>query len=391
MIFALWLLSRYNLFDPKHTMFKPSFLRKHYHPLNTIEISQHALTANYQYLSNLSRLKVAPVLRSNAYGNGLVLTAKILDQLNPPFFCVDSLYEAYELYKVGIKTKILIMGYVNPENLRTKKLPFSYAVYNQELVAAINKYQPHAGIHIFVDTGMHREGISIKELPEFISLVKQFKNINIEGLMSHFAAADKPTDPSTKKQTKEFEDAQEIVKSLGISTKWIHIAASSGLLHHTDYKNIGNIARTGIVLYGIDPEGKNNNLKPVLQLSTTIAQIKTIQKGDKVGYDFIYTAQNDMQIGILPLGYFDGVDRRLTNKGFVKVNETFCPIIGRVSMNITTIDLSNIQNPQVGQSVTVFSNNPEDKNSISNAAKQCDTIPYDLLVHIASTTKRNIT
>src|SRR5258708_15345691 len=146
MIFALWLLSRYNLFDPKHTMFKPSFLRKHYHPLNTIEISQHALTANYQYLSNLSRLKVAPVLKSNAYGHGLVLTAKILDQLNPPFFCVDSLYEAYELYKVGIKTKILIMCYVNPENLRTKKLPFYYTVYNQKLFTVSIEYNTYVSI-----------------------------------------------------------------------------------------------------------------------------------------------------------------------------------------------------------------------------------------------------
>ena len=146
---------------------------REYHPLNRIEISRSALVHNYQYLSNLNKkILIAPVLKSNAYGHGLVQVAKLLDPLGAPFFCVDSIYEAYELLKAGIKTKILIMGYIDPENLKVKKLPFSYAVYNEEQLKVINKYQKGAGIHIKFDSGMHRLGITIDELSKFINTLK---------------------------------------------------------------------------------------------------------------------------------------------------------------------------------------------------------------------------
>jgi|SRR5579885_482547 len=368
----------------------PLFLKKPYYPLNRIEISKEALLHNYQYLSCLaSGIAVAPVLKSNAYGHGLVLVAKMLDDLGAPFFCVDSLYEAYELLKHKIKTPVLIMGYVNPQNLKVKKLPFSYAVYDREVVSAISKYQPHAAVHIFVDTGMHREGILLSQLPEFLSYIKSFGNLRVAGLMSHFAAADHSTNTFTKKQVENFAKAKEIVLSVGFSPKWFHISASGGLLNHETYRGcIGNLARAGISLYGIDPEGKDKNLQPALRLTTTLHLIKKIPKGEKIGYDFTYTAEKNMMIGILPLGYYDGADRRLSNKGFVSINDVFCPIIGRVSMNLTTIDITAVKNPQIGDKVIIYSSKPDDKNSIANSAKICGTIPYDLLVHLASSTRR---
>src|SRR5882672_7179144 len=113
--------------------------RKKYSPSNKIEISESALLSNYKYLSDLSALKIAPVLKSNAYGHGLPLVAKILDNVGAPFFCVDSLYEAYELLKISIKTPILIMGYTHPDNLKVKKLPFSFAVYDKAMLAVLAK------------------------------------------------------------------------------------------------------------------------------------------------------------------------------------------------------------------------------------------------------------
>ena len=367
--------------------------KKSYYPLNTIEISSSALLNNYRFLSGLTDdVTVAPVLKSNAYGHGLTLVAKILDSVSAPFFCVDSLYEAYELLKNKIKTPILIMGYVNPDNLKVKKLPFSYAIYDDALVAGISRYQPQAGIHIFVDTGMHREGISVEDLPGFLGYIKSFGNLKVEGLMSHLGVGENPATPGTKKQIENFKKAEEIVRQYDFAPVWRQIAASGALLHNKDYKeNLGNVARCGIALYGIDPEGKDlGHLQPALQLKTTLNQVKHVRKGEGVGYDFTFTAKKDMTIGILPLGYFDGVDRRLSNKGLVLVSNVACPIIGRVSMNLTTVDLSGVESPQVGDEVIVFANNPSSKNSIYNAALQCDIIPYELLVHLYSSTKRVI-
>lgn len=361
-----------------------------YTPLNRITISRQAILENYRLLSSINKkIKIAPVLKSNAYGHGIVQIAKLIDSLHPPFFCVDSLYEGYELLKSRIQTPILIMGYVNPKNLQIKKLPFSYAVYDMNLVKVINQYQPHAGIHIFVDTGMHREGIKIEDLTSVVQQLQSFSNIKNEGLMSHFAAPDDIQNKLTQKQVQAFEYAQHIIKGLGTHPKWIHMAASVGLLNSKIYKNMGNMARIGKSLYGITSDTKTD-LKPALQLTTILAQIKTLQKGESVGYDFTFTADKDMVIGILPIGYNDGVDRRLSNKGVVLIDNTYCPIIGRVSMNITTIDLSKVKNPYVNQEVIVFSCNPLSKNSIVNAAKTCNILPHELLVHLSESIKRDL-
>lgn len=361
--------------------------KKEYQTLNKIELSKDNLLANYKYLSSLNKkVKIAPVVKSNAYGHGLVEVAKILDGVGCPFFCVDSLHEAYELYKADIKTPILIMGYTDPQNLKVKKLPFSYAVFDLETAEILNDHQPGCGIHIFVDTGMHREGIQIKGLPNFLKKLKEFKNLKIEGLMSHLAIAEKPNDPLTRKQLNNFSYVQQIVSKAGFKPKWIHLSNSAGLLNSLIPGC--NMARVGIALYGIDPSGKLPKLKPVLKFLTKIVQMKRLTKGDRVGYGGTFVIKKEVLLGVLGAGYYDGVDRRLSNKGCVTVNGIVCPIMGRVSMNITTVDISEVKNPQIGQEVLVYSNNPKDPNSIENAAKLCKTIPYNILVGLAASTKR---
>jgi alanine racemase len=383
-------------------------LGKTYLPLNGIEINSLFLRHNYIYLSALNaHLKIAPVLKSNAYGHGIVQVAKVLDGVGAPFFCVDSIYEAYELLKVGIKTKILIMGYIDPENLKVKRLPFSYAVYNEEQLRAINHYQKGAGVHIKFDSGMHRLGVQLENLPEFISAIKQYSNITIEGFMSHFAESEHPTSALTMSQVTQYKQALDMVTDAGYNPKWIHHGNSGAVLNQETLKlaEFTNMARVGLAIYGIDPRvseeiGNNrkqsdrsddtNELKPVLRLTTKIVQIKQIRKGDKVGYGGTFTAKDDMTIAILPIGYYDGVDRRLSNKGVMVVDGQPCPIVGRVSMNIAVIDVSVVIKPTVGQTVLVFSDNPKDANSVQHSAQLAETIPYDLLVHLASSTRREI-
>lgn len=365
-----------------------SRFKKKYLPLNTIKVSTLALKHNYNYLTKSTNLAIAPALKSNAYGHGLVLTAKQLDPLGAPFFCVDSIFEAYELLKNKIKTPILIMGYINPDNLKVKKLPFSFAVSTREMFEAVYAYQPHAGIHVFVDTGMRREGVSMQDLPAFIELIQSKKGIRIEGLMAHFAASDK-FDEMTKNQVQNFQLAQKMFEEAGIHPKWIHHGNSSAVLNYKNYKGkIGNMARAGIALYGIDPENKNKKLKPAMQFSSTISQIKDLAKGEATGYDFTFTAKKDMKVGVVSAGYNDGVERRLSNVGFVKVGKTFCRIIGRVSMNLTVIDLTEVPNPTVGDKVVIYSNDLKDKNFISEAALESMTIAYDLLVKLSPMIKR---
>ena len=366
-------------------------LGREYYPINRITISKNDLISSYKYLSHLNKnIKIAPVLKSNAYGHGINTVAKILDELNPPFFCVDSLFEAYELFKEKIKSDILIMGYVRPENLRIKILPFSYAIYDLDLAEAINEYQPGAKIHIKVDTGMHRLGVPVKDLRDFVKKLKRFKYLNIEGLMSHLA--DPLNANTTGKQLTSFEDASAILDSEGFELKYKHIAASGGLLKidKSRLSKISNLSRAGIALYGLSPLGKNPQLKPALQFSSIIGQIKKLTKGDKVGYSGTFTSSKNMLLGILPAGYFDGVDRRLSNKGIVLVDGKQCPIIGRVSMNITTIDLTNVKNPKVGQEAIVYSSERKNLNSVENTAKLCETIPHEILIHLKSTIRREI-
>src|SRR3990167_2261036 len=217
-------------------------LGRRYEALNRLETSRANLTKNYRYLSSLSRkIKVAPVLKSNAYGHGLVEVAKILDPLQPPFFCVDSLYEAYKLYKANIKSKILIMGYVNPENLAVKALPFSYVVYDLIQLKQILKYKPQVKIHIFVDTGMHREGVLIDDLEKFMKNIPVNDLNNIEGLMSHFASSEEPEKFETKQQVESFKKAIDILNKNNIFPKWKHIANSFGLLN-SQALGLGNIS-----------------------------------------------------------------------------------------------------------------------------------------------------
>jgi len=372
------------------------FRRSQYQTLNTIQVSQKAIEQNHQALQVFHpEARVCPVLKSNAYGHGLKTVAKVFDSLNCPYLTVDSLFEAYELQKAGVKTKILILGYTHPDNFKAKKLPFEYVVYDLELAKTINQHQPGCNIHVFVDTGMCREGVTLSELPTFLKELQQLKQLRITGICSHLANADNPQDQAfTTQQIKNFQQALKLIRELGIEPQWRHVSASGGAFKVKD--PTFNMIRAGLAHYGInpletkDPESKNLQLLPVLRFTSTIVQIKDVQKGDRVGYNGTFTATRPMKIGLLPAGYYEGVDRRLSNQGVIKVGETFCKILGRVSMNMTLIDLSDVPTAKVGDEVTIYSEVNDDLNSVSKAAKDAKTISYELLVHLAESVRREL-
>lgn len=372
-----------------------SLFKKKYRHLNKILINQTALEKNHQTLQAFHKeATIVPVLKSNAYGHGLKTVAPIFDALDPEFLVVDSLYEAYELYKLKVRSKILILGYTHPDNYSVKQLPFHLTIFDLETAKMLNRHQKNCNVHIFVDTGMCREGVPIRELRAFTRQVKKLANLSIVGLASHLADADNPTEGSfTLKQIATYKKALAILKDEGIFPNYRHISASGGAFKIKE--PLFNMIRAGLASYGInplessDPEFRTLSLQPILQLVSTLAQIKTVYKGEKIGYNGTFTVNKTMTIGLLPLGYYEGVDRRLSNKGVVVIRDTVCPIVGRVSMNMTSIDVSGVNNPTVGDTVSIYGNNDQ-RNNIVKAAKTAGTIPYELLVHLSESLRREV-
>jgi alanine racemase len=367
-----------------------ALFHKKFTPLNLITINSQSLIGNYKKLSAVNpKVKVAPVFKSNAYGHGIRLAGQILDKVGAPFLCVDSLYEAFQLKSnAKVKTPILIMGYIHQKSLAVKKLPFSFAIYDLIHAQVLDRYQKGAKVHIFVDTGMHREGVVMDELPEYLEELKKLKNIEVEGLMTHLADLPNPDSEATKFQIENFKKAKKMVLEAGFKPKWFHLGGIYALVK--DFEDC-NMTRVGKAVYGIDDADSkpfNLGIKPALRLTTTIVQIKQVKKGEKVGYSGTYAAPKDITLGILPLGYNDGVDRRLSGKGVVMVGEAKCPIIGLISMNITAIDISAVKEPFLGMQAVIFSDNPQDPNSVVNSSKAGGILPHEMLIHIAESTKR---
>lgn len=363
-----------------------------YQPLIEVRVFKDNLLHNLnEYKKKYSNLQFAPVIKSNAYGHGIVEVAKILGSEPKLFFMVDSFFEVLMLRRAGIKFKILMLGYNRTEQLINPKLKDCVAtiIGFSALEEVIKKLKRPTFFHLKIDTGMHRQGLWGEEVKRATSLIKTNPNFILEGLCSHLADADGENDSYTKKQITLWNETVELFKKNFITIKYFHLAATAGSYFSKDIQ--ANVCRLGLGLYGFNvlPYEKLN-LKPALEMTSVISSIKTIPAGEKIGYNITWQASRESKVATVPVGYNEGVDRRLSNKGFYKVNGKFCPIIGRVSMNISSIDITEADGVKVGDEVEIFSKNPEDKNSIENVAKICQTIPYEVLVHIPQYLKRKI-
>ncbi|MFA6536754.1 MAG: alanine racemase [Candidatus Paceibacterota bacterium] len=366
--------------------------KRNYDPLIEIHISAETLKNNLAELRKIGEEKgVAPVLKSNAYGHGLVAVAKILENEPKPFFAVDSYFEATALRHEGIKSPILIIGYTRNETIAGNKLNLvAFTITSLEQLRDLSENLRRPAIcHLKIDTGMNRQGVRAEELAESVKLIKANPRIELEGLMSHFSSASNPEQSFAKSQIEKWNQAVKFIRKEFPNLKYWHLSATGGHLFTNEID--ANVTRAGIGLYGISPSEKlatKINLKPALSADSIITGIKKVKTGEYIGYDLLYKAEKDLTVATIPFGYFEGVDKRLTNKGFVKVSSRDCPIVGRVSMNITTIDVSGIDDLKLNSSVNIVSSNPHDQNSIQNIAKICGASPYEILVHIPEHLKR---
>ncbi|MDO8482415.1 MAG: alanine racemase [bacterium] len=368
-------------------------LRFRHTPLVEITISKERLLGNLHFFQkNNQGLGIAPVLKSNAYGHGLALVAKIVDNENIPFVIVDSYHEALVLRNERVRSKILIIGYTPLDNVLKQKLPnVSFTIVSLEQLQEISKHLKRpARFHLKIDTGMHRQGILSTSVDYAVSLIHANPKIILEGICSHLAEADSQRQEFTKSQIKVWNEIVERFKKEFIDITYFHLSLSSGAFYSKSIT--ANVLRLGIGLYGIDPSERKRipELLPVLEMKSIISGTKMIEKGEHVGYNITFVAPRKMRIAIIPAGFYEGIDRRLSNKGFIKIGDTFCPIIGRVSMNITTIDVSEVTNATLNTPVTIISKNYSYKNSIEESAKLAGTSSYDLLVHIQQGLRRRV-
>lgn len=348
--------------------------------LNTIELSKSALRHNYRYYVKMHpEAKICPVLKSNAYGHGLVEIAGMCEKLNPPYLIVDSFYEAFEIKKAGIKTPCLIIGYTLPENY--KHMSFNnvaVTILDMDTIHALGQLNKKVKVHLKVDTGMHRQGVPLNKVDEALELIASYKKLELEGICTHLADADNSDPTFTKMQVKEFK---KICKKVDVKWKHISATAGAGIIFSKEF----NMIRLGLGIYGDSPIEKfAKNLKPVMKFSSTLIDIKKLKKGESVSYGCTFKAKKDMKIGLIPAGYYEGVDRRLSNKGYVYYKDKKCPIIGRVCMNLTVIDLTDVKSVRKGACVDFIRDN------VSEIAELSDTISYVVWTKIAPTIRRNI-
>lgn len=320
------------------------------------------------------------VIKADAYGHGYKEVASYIKDLDYiEMFAVATLPEAIELRELGIKKGILILGAV-PTTKKEIELAISYDIsltmisldYMHHLQTLITD-QP-LKIHIKLDTGMHRIGLTSKEeLEEMLKTIDRNKFI-LEGIFTHYATADG--------EVEVFEKQQEMFYSLinHREFKYIHCCNSAAMTYHQDTGS--NLGRIGIVMYGIDPAGnESNEYKQVMSMYSKVSMVKKIKAGDKVGYGLTYTAKQDEYIATLPVGYADGIIRK--NQGRkVYINGSYFEIVGRVCMDQMMVRVN--EKIKAGDKVEIFGEHI----SLASMAKDLETIPYEIICLISKRVER---
>lgn len=351
--------------------------------------------SNFEF--NLSQLKInipqnvkyMQIVKADAYGHGSAEIAQKAIKCGASFLGVANAEEGKLLRHNNIKIPILILSpsFANElemiinNNLIPTVSTFRFA---EKLNEFSKKKNIVINIHINFDTGMGRSGFNIKKAKSKYDKIKKLKYLQIEGIFSHFSASE--NDPEfTKLQSERFEN---ILREIETKPKYVHISNSSGVVNFPN--KYSNIVRIGLLSYGVYSDRSLEtkiNLKPVMTFKSKISQIKTSDIGESIGYNRTFIADKKIKYAILPIGYADGYDYLLSNKGKVLINENICDVIGKVSMDMVAVDVSGSTNIKVGDIVTLFGGK-NDKMRVENIASFYGGSSYELLCQIGRRAKR---
>ena len=367
-----------------------------------VEIDLQALVRNYRKIAaHVKPMDVLCVLKANAYGLGVAAYAKALVEAGCTQFGVAEPYEALELLKVlkgraGIEVQMLssVLPDEIPEMVKAGViLPMTDLAEAKLVSAAAVKAKRTAKVHFKLDTGMGRLGILAKDALGTIRAVKALPGLDCEGIFSHCPMAYEPKDPFTAKQIKLFTSIVAACAKEGIRFKKVHMAASDAINNFPETaKAPFTLVRTGINLHGsFDPYGRKAlKVEPVLTLKTRVAQVRELPAGTTLGYGRTWCLNAPAKVATISAGYADGLPLALTNRGFVFIGGRRCKIVGRISMDYTTVDVTDVPGVKAGDEVVCFGKCGRDAITPDDWAALKGTHAYDIICSLGTRVQRVI-
>lgn len=363
------------------------------------EIDLDALARNYRLIRKRvgPDVKVMAAVKADAYGHGAVECARLLQPEGVDWFGVALAEEGVELREAGITRPILCLGgfWEGQEDVCLQQ-NLTPVVYRLDMIESLDRAARSAGVnadvHVKIDTGMGRLGIQTDEVPEFCAALKSFPNIRVDGLMTHFAAADDhDRENFTKQQLKRFQEAVSRFRERGFGPSLIHAANSAATFAFPESRD--NLVRPGAALYGFVRDVFPDDitappLRPVMSVHSRIMLLKNVGKGEKLGYGCTFETARDSVIATIPIGYDDGYRRALSNRGHVIVRGSFAPVVGRVSMDLTLIDVTDVQDVKLNDQVTLIGRDGDLSITAEEVAETIGTISYEVTCGVSARVPR---
>ncbi len=354
-----------------------------------VEIDLDALANNVRGLKTLigSDVSLFAVVKANAYGHGAIPVARTALLNGADYLAVASINEAMELRGAGIEAPILVLSYTPVQAIRQAvRQNITVTLYDLDLARAYDRAAREAGgtlkVHIKVDTGMGRLGVLSAEAVPFFRHLMNLNHLELEGIFTHFSSADE--DPAyTMEQVRVFKQVLTPVRAAGFNFKYIHAANSAGTLLSPDTHF--NAVRVGLAMYGLSPSEKvrvPEDFSPVLLWKTVVAQVKTLPPGHPVGYGNTYHSPDSEKIAVIPVGYADGLRRAPQYWGHVLIKGQIAPIIGRVSMEKTTVNVTHIPDVTIGDEVVLIGTQGDNRIHVDDIAQRIGTISYEVLCSV---------
>lgn len=353
------------------------------------EINLDNLVFNFHSVRSFigENVEIMAMVKADAYGHSAIECAKRLEKEDIDWFGVALPEEGLELRQNGIKKRILCLGSFWKGQaklcLENQITPIIFDIEKAEIYNATAKTLGiTADIHVKIDTGMGRVGVRFDEADKFAEHLKRFSNLKLDGLMTHFASADNLSENDfTNLQIERFNHVAKIFEDNGFNPKYKDLANSPGAIVHESSRN--NLVRLGGVLYGLGDDVLPKQvikpeLKPVLSVYSKIALLKKVPKGETIGYGRTFQTARDSIIATIPIGYQDGYNRILTNKSKVIINNCFADVVGRISMDWTIIDVTDVPNVKVDDEVILIGRSDNMEIKAEDLAKLSGTISYEI-------------
>lgn len=356
------------------------------------EIDLNQLAANFKQIKQrvASTARIMAIVKANAYGHGAVECARRLAAVGADWFGVALPEEAIQLRNSGITQPVLCLaGFWRGQAAACIQHKLTPVIYRLDMLEALNQAATEANlivdVHVKVDTGMGRLGIRFDQISEFAAALERFRNVRIDGLMTHLAAADDTAcRPLTLGQIRRFDETVSAFRERGYRPTHLHLANSAGVYGHRE--SWGNLVRPGGVLYGLWRDVlpltvSDAQLGPVMSLHSRIIMLKWVPPGETIGYGCTFEASRRSLIATLPVGYHDGYMRGFSNRAHVIVRGVYAPVVGRVSMDLTLIDVTDVAGVELHDQVTLLGSDrrkPELKIKAEDLARIAGTLSYEV-------------